>query len=153
MLNRLRARLAADEGISLVETLVAVTLLAVGMAAVLSGILGSLVHHRDDERRILASQIGNEELERLRAIPFDAWVTNPAGLTRTVNRTATGQACGTTSAASTGAQELCYTVTTVARWVRPTAAPPATAPPCRAASSTCASTRPSSTRAAAATVR
>jgi type II secretory pathway pseudopilin PulG len=65
----------AEDGISIVEVLVAITLLAVTMAATASSVIASLQVARDSRESVIAANIAQFELERLRAIPFVDWVT------------------------------------------------------------------------------
>lgn len=55
-----------DDGISLVEILVGLTILAVVLSALASGIITSLTTIQKDERRVRATQLANATLEDLR---------------------------------------------------------------------------------------
>ena len=74
LLTRLQARAAEDHGISLVEVLVSLTVLAVTMTAVATSVVASLQVARDSRETVVAANIAQFELERLRAIPFLEWV-------------------------------------------------------------------------------
>jgi hypothetical protein len=67
-------RPAGDAGISLAEVLVAVTLLAVTMAATASSVVRALQVARDSREAVIAGNVVQFELERVRAIPFADWV-------------------------------------------------------------------------------
>ena len=72
---RFLSRLSSGEaGISLVEVMVSITVLAVTMAAVASTTIQSLAVARDSRESIAAANVAQFELERLRSIPFVDWV-------------------------------------------------------------------------------
>ena len=75
----LRRRLDAEDGLTLVEVMVAISVLAVVMAGVASSVTTALRMTQVNQGRVKAANIAQYELERLRAIPFQAWVDNPAG--------------------------------------------------------------------------
>lgn len=66
-----RRHVAADDGLSLVEVLVAMTLLAVVLAASASTFISSFVAIGANENRTRATALANEELENLRALPWN----------------------------------------------------------------------------------
>lgn len=81
---RIRRRLAQDEGVSLVELLVAFTVLALVMTGVASTVTQSLRVTGDNRARIVATNVMTEELENLRLGRFEDL---PLGLTtHTVSR-------------------------------------------------------------------
>lgn len=63
-----------DSGVSLVEIMVSVTVLAITMAAVASGTVRSLQVAAESRDSVLAANVAQFELERLRSIPFVDWV-------------------------------------------------------------------------------
>jgi len=72
MRARLNARLAANEqGFTLVEMMVAILLLAIIFSAMVSVIITSLTSMQREEQRVRATQLAQEELERIRAIEWD----------------------------------------------------------------------------------
>lgn len=81
-----RHRWSSDAGVSLVEVLVAMSLLTIVLAGVASSLTQALRVSVSNQGRVVASNIAQYELERLRAIPFQSWVDNPAGLTSTTTR-------------------------------------------------------------------
>lgn len=94
MRARLTARLAADDrGFTLVEMMVSILLLAIIFSAMVTVIATSLRSMSREEQRVRATQLAQEELERLRAITWDcagfdvadgdyaSTYTNPAGET------------------------------------------------------------------------
>ena len=76
-LLRLRRRLSDEAGISLVEVMVAFTVLALTLAATASTVVTSLQVTTESRATLLASNIAQFELERLRSIPYADWVTSP----------------------------------------------------------------------------
>ena len=72
MRARLTARLAANEqGFTLVEMMVAILLLAIIFSAMVTVIVTSLTSMQREEQRVRATQLAQEELERIRAIEWD----------------------------------------------------------------------------------
>lgn len=74
LIRALRRRRHDDDGISLVEVMVSITVLAIAMAAVASTTISSLSVARDSRESVMASNVAQFELERLRSIPFVDWV-------------------------------------------------------------------------------
>jgi prepilin-type N-terminal cleavage/methylation domain-containing protein len=64
-------RLDDDQGLTLVEMMVAVLLLGVILSAMASVITTSLTAVQRDEHRVRATQLGQQELESLRALEWD----------------------------------------------------------------------------------
>lgn len=72
MRARLTARLTADDqGFTLVEMMVAILLLAIIFSALVTVIVTSLTSMQREEQRVRATQLAQEELERIRAIEWD----------------------------------------------------------------------------------
>jgi len=72
MRARLTAPLATDEqGFTLVEMMVAILLLAIIFSAMVTVIVTSLTSMQREEQRVRATQLAQEELERIRAIEWD----------------------------------------------------------------------------------
>lgn len=71
MLIWLRRRLAHDDGISLVEVLVAMLILMVVLTAMANTLITSLFAITNNERQSRGTQLGNELLEQLQALPWD----------------------------------------------------------------------------------
>ncbi|MBW3603424.1 MAG: prepilin-type N-terminal cleavage/methylation domain-containing protein [Actinobacteria bacterium] len=71
----MRAQLSAmrseEDGFTLVEMLVAILLLAIILSAMVSVIITSLTSMQREEQRVRATQLAQEELERIRAIEWD----------------------------------------------------------------------------------
>lgn len=68
---RLTALRTDERGFTLVEMMVAILLLAIIFTAMVSVIITSLTAMQRDEQRVRATQLVQEELERLRAIEWD----------------------------------------------------------------------------------
>lgn len=68
---RVRQRLAGDDGMSLVELLVAMFVISVGLFALLSSFIASMQSALDQQMRSEATRIGTERLETLRSMDFD----------------------------------------------------------------------------------
>lgn len=105
--HHLRARWADDEGLSLVEVMVAMTVLAITMTTVGSSVVRSLSIARDSRETVLAANIAQFELERLRAIPFLEWVQSAQYGSVEMTRVGT----------FTSAEGLQYTIDRAATWV------------------------------------
>ncbi|MDQ3709180.1 MAG: prepilin-type N-terminal cleavage/methylation domain-containing protein [Actinomycetota bacterium] len=71
MLAAIRRRLVHDDGLSLVEILVALFLLALVLMGLASTMIASLASITRDEQRVRATQLANELLEDLRIVPWD----------------------------------------------------------------------------------
>lgn len=71
MVTRLRRRLAGEDGISLVEMLVALVMLAVVLSASAGFFTTTLVSLQGAELRTMATALANEELENLRVLGWD----------------------------------------------------------------------------------
>ncbi len=71
MLARIRRRLAVDDGISLVEMIVAIGLVAVVLLALMSSTITALAAIRGNERQVRATALVNEVLENLQALDFE----------------------------------------------------------------------------------
>jgi hypothetical protein len=97
MLIRIRQRLAADDGISLVELLVSMVILSVVLMGLLSTSIASVAAVRTSEQRIRATALVNELLENAQAIPFnqltfhsgDTFPPGPAPAGRVIDYSAT----------------------------------------------------------------
>ena len=71
MVTCLRRRLACEDGISLVEMLVAMALLGVVLSASAGFFTTTLVSLQGSEQRTKATALANEELENLRVLPWE----------------------------------------------------------------------------------
>ena len=71
MLTALRRRLAADDGVSLVEMLVAVFVVGLVLAAMVSTTITSLAAASRDEQRVRVTAVANRALEELQSLPWD----------------------------------------------------------------------------------
>lgn len=72
MLAGFRRRLAADDdGISLVEMLVAILILGIVLSAMASTMISSIIAVNRNERLTRATQLGNEALEELQTLDWD----------------------------------------------------------------------------------
>lgn len=60
-----------DDGFTLIEMMVAILLLAIILSAMVSVIITSLTSMQREEQRVRATQLAQEELERLRAVEWD----------------------------------------------------------------------------------
>ena len=72
----LRARAARDDGFTLVELLIARTVLAVGLVAIIGGVDRSNGLTLTSQDREQMSAYGQRELERLRTYPYDSLALN-----------------------------------------------------------------------------
>jgi prepilin-type N-terminal cleavage/methylation domain-containing protein len=84
MLTRIRRRLSSDEGLTLVEMIVALFILGVILAALASTLSTSMRQIVTSESRLMASQLANEVLEELHAWDWDDLDSFPT--TRTFTR-------------------------------------------------------------------
>ena len=74
LLRVIRRRIHGDDhGISLVEVMVSITILAITMAATASSVVQSLQVARDSREAVLGANVAQFELERVRSIPFSDW--------------------------------------------------------------------------------
>lgn len=71
MLTRIKRRLDADDGISLIEVLVAFTLLAVVLSASANSMISSFAAINGAESRTRATALANELLENMRSVPWE----------------------------------------------------------------------------------
>jgi prepilin-type N-terminal cleavage/methylation domain-containing protein len=71
MRARLSVRSDDEQGFTLIEMMVAILLLAIIFAAMVSVIITSLTSMQREEQRVRATQLAQEELERIRAIEWD----------------------------------------------------------------------------------
>lgn len=71
LMHAIRRRLAVDEGISLIEILVAIVVLTVVLSAAASALASSLFAMAKNENRTKATALANEELENLRILPWE----------------------------------------------------------------------------------
>lgn len=87
MLTHPRRRLGGDDGMSLVEMLIALFILAIALMALASGILASLTSIGNDERRVRATQLANQTVEDLRGMAWDdvGFYSDDPGYTATVD--------------------------------------------------------------------
>ncbi len=99
---------ADDAGVSIVEVLVAITILALTMTATASSVIQALEVARDSRESVLGANIAQFELERLRSIPFVDWVTSA--------RTGSNNTATTTERAA-GPDGQVYDVTREVVWV------------------------------------
>ncbi|HWB72917.1 MAG TPA: prepilin-type N-terminal cleavage/methylation domain-containing protein, partial [Egibacteraceae bacterium] len=83
----LRRRLSGDDGLSLIEMLVAIFILSVALFALLGGLIASARSLADQRSRSAATRVASEHLEELRAQGFDALRTtaSPFTVTRTLD--------------------------------------------------------------------
>lgn len=85
VVRRLRA-LSGEDGVGLVELLVALSLLALVMAGTLSGLVGSMQVTGTNRHRVVAANLASGEMELIRATPFaDLEVGLSAPTTTVVN--------------------------------------------------------------------
>lgn len=110
----LRRRLEGDDGMSLAELLVAMSVLLVVMSGVAASVTQALRVTSSNRDRIIATNIAQYELERLRSIPFQSFVNNPEGMNRVEERRWPPDA-------GDGEPHQTYTVTRDAEWVQASA--------------------------------
>lgn len=72
MLTRLYRRIGGEDGVSLVEMLVAFVILGIAMSASANFFMTALFSLHQAESRTKATALANEELENLRLLPWDA---------------------------------------------------------------------------------
>lgn len=70
MLERLRVK-RDDDGFTLVETMVALVVISIVFSALAGFLVTSIKAQAANERRIRATQVGNQAVEDLRALPWD----------------------------------------------------------------------------------
>lgn len=104
-LSRLRH---ADDGVSLVEVMVSITVLVVAMSAVASTTIASLQTAANSRESIIGANVAQFELERLRSIPFVDWVVTA--------RSTGGNSTTTTNRVSLDSGQV-YDITREAVWV------------------------------------
>src|SRR5690606_10090224 len=71
--HRLRRRLDGDARIAIVAGLAAITVHAITMSATASSVIRALQVARDSRETVVAANIAQVEMEKLRAIPFNDW--------------------------------------------------------------------------------
>lgn len=71
MLQRLRVTRDEEAGFTLVETMVALVVISVVFAAMAGFLITSIKAQATNERRVRATQVGNQAVEDLRALPWD----------------------------------------------------------------------------------
>lgn len=72
MLLAIRRRLQADDGMSLVEVLVALTVATVVMAALAATMTGAFAAILNTETQVRGTAVGNEAVEEMQSIPWDS---------------------------------------------------------------------------------
>jgi type II secretory pathway pseudopilin PulG len=129
MLTRINRRLAADDGISLIEMLVAVVMLGVVLSASASTLIASFVALTQNETRTRAAALSNEVLEEMRTLSWNDVglfaAEFPVSSPPTENAVLLNQPAGTRVAGSRAprpAQEIprggtTYQVTRTVEWV------------------------------------
>ncbi len=87
MMTWIRRRLSREDGVSLVEMLVAIFILSVALFALLGGLITSARSLADQRSRSAATRVASEHLEELRAQGFDALraSASPVTVTRTLD--------------------------------------------------------------------
>ena len=91
MVDHRRRHFDDERGLTLVEMMVAVLLVGIILSAMASVIMASIPAVQRDEYRVRATQLGQQELERLRALQWDcvAFDTTDADYAATYNGNAT----------------------------------------------------------------
>ena len=72
MVHHLHARLRSDDGIGLIEIMIAIVILGVVLSALAATIITSLAAMHKDELRVRATHVANQELELLRAQEWES---------------------------------------------------------------------------------
>ena len=87
MLQRLRVTRDDEAGFTLVETMVALVVIAIVFAAMAGFLITSIKAQAANERRVRAAQVGNQAVEDLRALPWDVlgFYATDAGYEATYN--------------------------------------------------------------------
>lgn len=78
--RRLGDGLADDAGMSIIEVLVALSVLLVVMVSTAATLVQALDLSTSSHRRVIASNLASQELDRLRSVPFtqlEGWVASP----------------------------------------------------------------------------
>jgi prepilin-type N-terminal cleavage/methylation domain-containing protein len=86
VLDRLRVK-RDDDGFTLVETMVALVVISIVFAALAGFLVTSIKAQASNERRVRATQVGNQAVEDLRALPWEVlgFYATDAGYAATVN--------------------------------------------------------------------
>jgi len=72
-----RRRLRAEEGFQLIELLIAMTILAIGIMAIVAGFSSGMVALRNASRASTGAAIADRQMEAFRRIPFASVNANP----------------------------------------------------------------------------
>jgi prepilin-type N-terminal cleavage/methylation domain-containing protein len=76
-MRRLKTRLRADEGMTLIELLIAMTILSIGIAALVAGFSSGVVAINHSRLTSTAGSLADKEMERYRQASFDSLPTTP----------------------------------------------------------------------------
>lgn len=78
MRRRLTATRSDEQGFTLVEMMISILILAIILTAMASVLITSLTSMQREEQRVRATQLAQEELERIRAIEWDCAAFDPS---------------------------------------------------------------------------
>lgn len=87
MFDRLRARLTSEEGVTLAELMVAISILAVVMTGTASGLTSALQTTALSRDRIVAANLAQEDMDQARSISTDALMAGATSRQVTVGTT------------------------------------------------------------------
>ncbi|HEX6714596.1 MAG TPA: hypothetical protein VF066_14475, partial [Thermoleophilaceae bacterium] len=136
VLGRLRQRLRADEGFGLMELLMAMTILNIGILAIVAAFQAGALTISRASRTATATTVADKQMELFRAIPYGCVYENspPSDTTYTGDSAydatfgiTSGTSCTSTppnaSVTATGADHHSYRTDTYVAWTCPGASP------------------------------
>ena len=85
-LARLRARLHGEDGVTLMELMVAISILAIVMVGFAAGLVNALDLAGGNRNRVIAANILDERMSELRSLDFSALATNLGSVNETISR-------------------------------------------------------------------
>ena len=80
-MSRLKARLRAEEGMTLIELLIAMAVMSIGIAALVAGFSSGVVAINHSRLTSTAGSLADQQMELYRQASFDSLPTTPQGAT------------------------------------------------------------------------
>ena len=80
-MSRLKARLRAEEGMTLIELLIAMVVTSIGVAALVAGFSSGIVSINHSRLTSTAGSLADQQMEIYRQASFDSLPTTPQGAT------------------------------------------------------------------------
>jgi len=80
-MSRLKARLRAEEGMTLIELLIAMAVMSIGIAALVAGFSSGIVSINHSRLTSTAGSLADQQMEIYRQASFDSLPTTPQGAT------------------------------------------------------------------------